>query len=127
VATNENDQILERMRGLPAQTMSQLEAMMDPSSWVQRWEANDNMRDDKQSLRDAMQALENDDRFPKDVRDEAIGALRKVIEEADRRPVYIKTEDAADLMKELATAPECDPVARVLSKLIALLGGVKLK
>ena len=38
-----NDAILERMQGVPAQTMTQLEAMMDPGSWVQRWEANDNM------------------------------------------------------------------------------------
>lgn len=37
-----NDAVLERIQGVPAQTRSQLEAMMDPGSRVQPWEANDN-------------------------------------------------------------------------------------
>lgn len=39
--TNENDLILARMRGVPAQQMTKIEALMDPT-YPQRHEANDN-------------------------------------------------------------------------------------
>lgn len=47
-----NDAILERIQGVPAKTMTRLEAMMDPGSWVQRWEANDNDVERDTSSRD---------------------------------------------------------------------------
>ncbi len=38
----QNDMLIARVQGVPAQSRSLLDAMLDPSSWVQRYEANDN-------------------------------------------------------------------------------------
>lgn len=55
--TNENDRILERMRGMPAKQMSKLEAMMDPTyPQLQTLHPENNDNDEKDARIAALEA-----------------------------------------------------------------------